>query len=211
MTSLWDAHFYGILDAGYISSNDWLNKSNALIEGGADLVEFRAKEYTIAECIRVLDTITPLFTRHSIPLIVNDHLDLALSYPSLGLHIGQDDVNPRKAREVLGPERILGLSTHSLEQVKDAIELKDTLSYFAVGPVYATQTKPTYKAVGLELLEEVARLNPPLPFFAIGGINRHTITAVKRAGANRVVVVSDALSTENTSKVVKEIRSALVK
>lgn len=203
------ARFYGILDTGYVPPSQWEAKAKALIEGGAGLVEFRAKDCAQSLRIELLDTIVPLFAAAGVPLIVNDHLDLALRHPGLGLHLGQDDMPPREARKALGPDRILGLSTHSLEQAQNAIALPDVLSYFAVGPVFATATKPTYAPVGLELVQQVASLQPPLPFFAIGGINRQTVQAVKHAGAERVVVVSDALCAEDTAGVVREIRGVL--
>ncbi len=171
------------------------------------MIQFRAKREDPQCRIKLLDAIVPLFNK--IPLIINDHIDLAIKYPGLGLHVGQDDLPPQECRKFLGPDRILGLSTHSLAQAKAAIALGDTLSYFAVGPVFATQTKPGYTPVGLELIRQVAALNPKTPFYAIGGITRQNLNQVKAAGAQRVVVVSDVLCHADTATAVSEIRKIL--
>lgn len=200
-------HFYGILDTLYVSTDKWEDKCKALLDGGADMIEFRAKAETDEQCIELLDAIVPLCDNQRVPLIVNDSLELAVRYPNTGLHLGQDDMDIATAREILGPDRILGLSTHSTEQAQNALNRGDLLSYFAVGPIYANNTKPDYTPVGTELIEAVDALEPELPFFCIGGVNRKTMQAVKDAGAQRVCVVSDALLAEDTASVVREIRS----
>ncbi|MDP0500317.1 MAG: thiamine phosphate synthase [Verrucomicrobiota bacterium JB022] len=210
MQDLSAARFYGILDTGYVAPADWERKCQALIEGGADIIQLRAKRETPTERQALLERILPLFDGLDIPLVINDHLELALAYPRLGLHVGQDDLSVAEARAKLGPDRVLGLSTHSPQQAADAmLQHREHLDYFAVGPVYATQTKPTYEPVGLELVRHVASLNAPLPWFAIGGINRRTVAEVKAAGARRVVVVSDVLQADDTPAAVQEIRQAL--
>lgn len=203
-------NFYGILDTGYVPVEQWRSKCRALIKGGAGMIQLRAKRETHRKRIELLDTILPLFKKlKTIPLIINDHLDLALRYPGLGLHLGQDDRSPKECRKWLGPDRILGLSTHSIAQAEAAIALGDTLNYFAVGPVFATQTKPGYKPVGLDLIRKVVELKPPIPFYAIGGITRQNVAEVKAAGAQRVVVVSDVLSDPDTAAAVKQIKQKL--
>jgi len=198
--------FYGILDTAYVTPRQWSEKCRALLAGGADMVEMRAKRESPAERERLLDAIVPLFEGTDVPLIVNDFLELALRHPRLGLHLGQDDMPVDEARAALGPERILGLSTHSLEQARDAIAQAHALSYFCVGPVYATATKPEYAAVGLDLVRAVAALHPPLPFFAIGGVNTTTLDAVLAAGARRVCVVSEPLLAGDTAACVRALR-----
>ena len=198
--------FYGILDADYVNREDWVNKCRALIEGGAGIIQLRAKRCSHSERMKLLESILFLFEQNSAPpLVINDDLKLALQYPDLGLHIGQDDTPVSEARSALGPERILGLSTHSLEQARKAVALADTLTYFAVGPVFATQTKPTYTPVGLELVALVAELNPVLPWYAIGGIHLDNVKAVRAHGAQRVVAVSDVLCHEDTCARVQSI------
>ncbi|MGF1447818.1 MAG: thiamine phosphate synthase [Opitutales bacterium] len=205
--SLHQARFYGILDSGYLSDvAAYEAKARALIDGGADIVELRAKDADEAVLRGLIERVLPLFVEAGIPLTLNDAVALAAEYDGLGAHIGQDDMDVAEARRLLGEDRVLGLSTHSLTQASEAMTQTAHLDYFCVGPVFATATKPEYAAVGLELLSEVAALQPPLPWFAIGGVNRATMDAVQAAGAPRVVVVSDALQAEDTALVVREIR-----
>jgi len=185
---------YGILDTLYVSRERWQPLARAMADGGVGMVEIRAKGETTPTLIELARQVEPLFRERDIPMVINDDAEAALAGDNWGLHIGQDDGDPVSYRKRLGPDRILGLSTHSLAQAQAAMALPSgTLSYFAVGPVYATETKPDYPAVGLGLVEAVARMHPALPWFAIGGVNRQTLPAVLQSGATRVVVVSDIL------------------
>ena len=203
--------FYGILDTGYVSPAAWIAKYDALAAGGAGIIQVRAKRETASEGAslvkQVVEHRATLGLAHEDQpyLVINDDLDLCLAYPGLGLHVGQDDLSPLVAREQLGPDRILGLSTHSLSQAQGALSLETgTLDYFAVGPVFPTQTKPDYKAVGLDLVRQVSVLQPQLPFFCIGGINRQNIAQVKAAGARSIVTVSDVLCSDDTAQAVRD-------
>lgn len=196
--------FYAILDSGYVDEEEWEYKAESLLAGGACLLQIRAKGHPVERISELVERALPASRKYNVPLIVNDHLEIALKEPSLGLHLGQDDGDIEKARNALGPDRILGLSTHSIEQAEKAISLRDTLSYFAVGPVFATGTKPDYNPVGLDLVSRVSALNPPLPFFCIGGISRKNLESVLRAGAKGVVAVSDPLLDEATEEAVAE-------
>lgn len=161
----------------------------------------------------LLEAILPLFAPGALvaappPLVVNDDLELALAYPNLGLHLDQDDHTPLLARERLGPGRLLGLSTHSPEQATAAQALPpDTLDYFAVGPVFATQTKPDDTPVGLGLGRHVAATRPALPWFCIGGIKHANLREVLAAGATRVVVVSEVLCAADPAALIREFRA----
>ncbi len=205
-----DAFFYAILDTGYVTPENWLSKYDALVAGGASLVQIRAKRESPAQRAdllqRILDhraALPPAARRP--PLVVNDDIELCLRHPALGLHVGQDDLPAPEARRQLGPERLLGLSTHSPQQALDAIALGPTvLSYFAVGPIFATQTKPDYAPVGLELARFVAEQRPNLPFYCIGGIHRGNIPQVRATGATRIVTVSDVLLAPDTAAAVRQ-------
>lgn len=207
------ARFYAILDTGYVPRSRWSKVCSALINGGADIIQLRAKTERPAERRELLEEILPLFAAAGAaapPLVINDDIELALSHPGLGLHIGQDDLPALEARRRLGPGRILGLSTHSREQVAAARALAPgALDYFAVGPVFPTQTKPGYRAVGLELVAHAAVVAGALPFFCIGGINRGNVAQVVAAGARRVVAVSDILCDPDPAGAVREIRGLL--
>jgi thiamine-phosphate pyrophosphorylase len=145
-------------------------------------------------------------------VIVNDRVDLAMMSGADGVHVGQDDLPPADARALLGPDAVIGFSTHTLGQVEGA--LTQPVSYIAVGPVFGTRTKDTgYEAVGLELVRAAATvcrehrstwLPPPggrIPIVAIGGITLETAPAVLAAGAASVAVISDLLAGDPAERV----------
>lgn len=201
---------YAIIDTQYVPSSRWEQTAKALMAGGADILQVRAKDATTEERIRLLDRVLPIVRGAGGKLIVNDDIEAALAFRSVGLHVGQDDMDVLTARARFdNDERVIGLSTHSLEQAKAAIPLARHLDYFAVGPVFATPTKPDYTPVGLELVAAVSKLNPPLPFFCIGGINRDTIHRVLQAGATRVVAVSALLLADDVAAATAELKAAL--
>ena len=185
--------FYAILDTGYIDESEWEYKADAFITGGARLLQLRAMGDPVERVRELAERILRVSQGRNIPLVLNDHLDLAAKLPGVGLHMGQKDGDVREARKKLGPDRILGLSTHTLAQAKAAIEAQDVLSYFTVGPVFPSITHPDYSPVGLELVREVAALKPQLPFFCIGGIVRENLDAVIEAGARGVIAASISL------------------
>jgi len=201
------ARFYAILDTGYVPRERWSATCATLIAGGAGLIQLRAKRETPTERAALLDDILPLFTDAAAPpLIVNDDLELAVRHPGVGLHIGQEDTPVVQARERLGPGRLLGLSTHALAQAAAALALPPgVIDYFAVGPVFSTQTKPDYTPVGLGLVREVAALRPCLPWYCIGGITRANVREVVAAGADRVVIVSDVLTAPDPAAAIRTV------
>jgi len=203
---------YGILDTGYVDprTSAWETTCRGLLAGGVDLLQLRAKGESTATRRELLARILPLCADAGIPLILNDDLPLAVETPGVGLHVGQDDVPVAEARAALGPDRVLGLSTHSPDQAGGALERAELLDYFAVGPVFATPTKPTYTPVGLDLVRHVAGLKPALPWFCIGGLKAHNWTQVAVAGGRRAVVVSEWLQAPDVAAAVKSWRRLLV-
>ena len=209
--SVQKARLYGILDTGYVNaaSSAWEKCCEQMLQAGVDILQLRAKGSTREERRKLLRRIQPFFNGSAVPLILNDDLILASEEPGVGLHLGQDDTPIPEARAVLGPDRVLGLSTHSPAQAAGALELADMLDYFAVGPVFATPTKPTYEPVGLELVSHVAGLRPPLPWFCIGGIKLKNLRQVIEAGAPAVVVVSEILQATDPVALIRDYQKQL--
>ncbi len=208
--SLRNALFYGIVDTGYVPRENLFSKCEQLAAAGAKIIQLRAKKQEQAERREMAFELLPIFKKPNAPyFIINDSPELAAEIcsiiPNAGLHVGQDDMPPHEARKIIGKNRVLGLSTHSFEQATTADALADVLDYFAVGPVYATNTKPGRKPVGLELVERVAAYSPKLPWFAIGGVNMRTAAQVRLAGAERIVAVSDVLVASDTTQAVKDL------
>lgn len=211
-----DSPFYAILDTGYVSEERCVEKFEELVNGGSRLLQVRAKKESQQQRRELLESV--LKARESLSaeiqpaIIINDDIELCLEFDDVGLHIGQDDTPPEEARERIGPAKILGLSTHSSEQIDKALSYKDgLLSYFAVGPIFPTQTKPDYEAVGLELIHYAAAKKPSIPFYCIGGINRENVSQAITAGAKRVVTVSDVLLATDTTKAVSQTISKIRK
>ncbi|MET0558736.1 MAG: thiamine phosphate synthase [Solirubrobacterales bacterium] len=158
----------------------------AALSGGVDIVQLREKELGRAQIERAADTFRRICDTYSTLFIVNDDPDLARACGADGVHIGQDDGSAAAARELLGPDAIIGLSTHSREQIEASAEAP--VDHISVGPIWETPTKAGRPGVGLELITEAAG-QAPHPFFAIGGIDADNAAEVVRAGARRLCVV----------------------
>ncbi|MGZ5330618.1 MAG: thiamine phosphate synthase [Solirubrobacterales bacterium] len=158
----------------------------AALAGGSGIVELRDRERPPAAIERSARTFRRLADIYSAPFIVNDDPHLANELDADGVHVGQEDVPPAIAREILGPDALIGLSTHSPEQV--AAAHAQPVDYISVGPVWQTPTKEGRRATGLELIEHAAR-EATLPWFAIGGIDPSNVAQVVAAGARRICVV----------------------
>lgn len=205
-----DCTFYGIVDTGYVVPEMLFDKCVQIADAGVKIIQLRAKKEDSPTRRNLAFELLPIFKkRQDVFFIINDDIELAAEIcsliPNAGLHIGQDDGNPKSVRAEIGYDRVLGLSTHSIEQAAAADNLNDVLDYFAVGPVYATNTKPGRPAVGLELVEKVAASNPSLPWFCIGGVNAKTAAQVRKAGGQRIVAVSDVLVQNDTTEAVKSL------
>jgi len=152
------------------------------------------------ECL-VLRTMT----QHTGALfIINDHLDLALAVGADGVHIGQDDLPLSKVRELLGPDFLIGVSTHSPAQAQAAV--KDGADYIGVGPLFATQTKiDVCDPVGLDYLDYVIQ-NLKIPFVAIGGIKEHNLASVLKAGAQTVAFVTEIVGSPDIAGKIKRLQ-----
>jgi len=181
---------YGILDLGYVSSDNALSMARRMLEGGVDVLQLRAKSQS-PEVIREIATaLAPICRESGVPFLLNDHPHLVQETGADGVHVGQDDMPVAEVRRIVGPDAIIGLSTHSLGQALAACDAKP--DYIGFGPLFSTPTKPDYQPVGLGGIAEVFR-RVPLPVFCIGGIKLENLGEVLAAGAGRVVIVSGIL------------------
>lgn len=200
---------YGFVDSAYLDDRDPADLTRELIAGGVDVIQVRAKDRTHAEVVEIGLAVLGAAFAHDVPVIINDDIDAAFEVSADGVHLGQEDWAriPREKRvERLANMRIVGVSTHSLEQALAAE--RDGADYIGVGPVFATPTKPGAKPVGMELVREVAA-KVHIPFFAIGGIMLKNIDQVLEAGATRVAVVSAILKSPNVEKTAAEFSARL--
>ncbi len=175
--------------------------AEALLEGGARLVQFRHKETYSRQAFETAAEVAALCVRAGAQLIVDDRADIAALLDA-GLHLGQDDLEPSLARRVLKDGALIGFSTHNRAQL--AAAEAEPVDYVALGPVFSTASKlRPDPVVGLERLAEWRALTPK-PLVAIGGITRETAHAVWRAGADTVAVIGDLMPTEMTKTTIRE-------
>ncbi|MGH3493284.1 MAG: thiamine phosphate synthase, partial [Sciscionella sp.] len=162
------------------------------LAGGVDIVQLRHKSgegpWEASQELAALRVIGAACRRHGALLAVNDRADIALAAGADVLHLGQDDLPVETARRILGPDVLIGRSTHSAEQAA-AAAVERGVDYFCTGPCWPTPTKPGRNAPGLPLVRSTHEQQPTRPWFAIGGIDGDRLDAVLRAGAERIVVV----------------------
>ncbi|MEO6871072.1 MAG: thiamine phosphate synthase [Chthoniobacterales bacterium] len=205
MKSLGDARLYAILDLGYVAPDDALNASEQLIRGGADLIQLRAKKQS-AEAVRQLAIqLHRLTSAAGVPLIINDHPEIARDVPVEGLHVGQDDLALAAARAIVRREDCwFGKSTHSVAQAVAA--QAEGADYIGFGPLFATPTKPDYMPIGIDEIRRVHEL-VRLPIFCIGGIKLANLPEVLAAGAKRAVIVSGLLQNADIAAATRAAKS----
>jgi thiamine-phosphate pyrophosphorylase len=179
------ARLYFVCD-GLPHGNDPEALLHATMAAGTGMIELRDRERPRVVIERSGRTFRRLANTHGALFIVNDDPYLAIELGADGVHVGQDDMAPAEARRIMGPDAIIGLSTHSREQVEAA--QSEPLDYISVGPIWETPTKEGRPATGLELIRATAEI-APLPWFAIGGIDTGNVDEVVGAGAERICVV----------------------
>jgi thiamine-phosphate pyrophosphorylase len=175
-----------------------------VLRGGVDIVQLRLKDTSDDTIVATARRYGAVCRAHDVPLILNDRPDLVAAASADGVHVGQDDMMVAQARGLVGPDRIVGLSTHSPAQV-DGAAAQPEVDYIGVGPVHATPTKPGRPAVGLDLVRYAAA-HAATPFFAIGGIDAGNVAAVRAAGATRIAVVraiTDAPDPEGAARALR--------
>jgi len=198
-----------IVDADVAVRAGWTppDLARACLAGGARFLQLRAKLAPSALFLEWAETIAADARAHDALFVVNDRFDIALLAGVPALHVGQDDLPAGRVREALGPDAVIGLSTHTPEQIDAA--LRQPISYLAIGPVFGTATKETgYEAIGLDRVRAAAEAaqaqTPALPVVAIGGITLDRAASVIAAGATSVAVITDLLATNNPEQRVRD-------
>lgn len=198
---------YGILDTGYVAHADMGRMAQLLLRGGIRILQLRAKKSSEDEILAMARQILPHVRAFRGIFLINDYPHLVPMIGADGAHIGQDDMTVSEARALAGEEAVIGLSTHSLEQVEQALSQKP--DYIGFGPLFPTPTKPDYKPIGLADIAKAQTL-VPFPVFCIGGITLKTLPQVLAVGAKRIVVVSDLLKTKDPTAKAQEFLEQLI-
>ena len=177
-----------------------------LSEGGASFIQLREKHLSPREFYQAAAAALAVARMRNVKLIINDRVDIALALGADGVHLGQDDLPPPAARELLGEQAIIGFSTHSIEQAKIAARLP--VDYIAIGPIFNTSSKENPDPlVGLDGLRRVSEVVAPLPLVAIGGITLETAHEVIAAGADSIASISLLLG--EPAKIEQQVRNLL--
>lgn len=206
MISLSQARLYGILDLGYTTPDQLEIMTESMLAGGIDIIQLRAKNRDPEQIAAYARRVLPLCRQAGIPFIINDYPQIVLQVEADGVHLGQSDSSADEARKLLGPDRTIGLSTHSLLQARAAA--REPVDYIGFGPLFATGTKPDYYPIGLDDIGAVHR-QVDLPIFCIGGIKLANLPQVLAAGARRAVIVSGILQAEDPVAYVRDARELL--
>ena len=211
LKSFENRRFYTFIDTTYLRGRSCGDLAKALCDGGADVVQIRAKDLSEDGILRMAEAVKPVTDGASVALVINDSPNVARKVGADAVHLGQEDFfhsGYHRAEEVTGiPAKTgLGLSTHSPEQAARAVAAGP--DYIAIGPVFATPTKPGRPPVSLDYVRWAAT-NVTLPWFAIGGITLQNLDDVLAAGATRICVVSAVLNADDTAKACREFTKRL--
>ncbi len=194
---------YIILDSSVRPERPLADALKAAAAGGARIFQYRNKMAAMKEAYPEALALRKIAVELGVTFIVNDRCDLALAIEADGVHLGQDDLSYAEARTLLGSHKLIGLSTHNLEQVKTASQLKP--DYIGFGPIFRPGSKRDHDpVVGIEGLKNIRPLTS-LPIFAIGGIGLDQVRAVMHAGADGIAVISAVLNVSDVTKAVQEL------
>ncbi len=203
------AGIYGITAEKFSCGRTNVDVARAMIRGGVSILQYREKRprkshrQMFEECRQIRE----LTREAGVLFIVNDHPDIALLVGADGVHVGQDDLPVPAVRQLVGPNMLIGQSTHSPDQARQA--QTEGADYIGVGPIFTTQTKEDVcDPVGCDYLEW-AVANMPLPFVAIGGIKKHNMSQVVSRGARTVCLVTEIVGAQDIEACIKNLRKML--
>ena len=204
MRSLADAFLYAIIDLGYVSTEIAPAILEKLIAGGVDIVQLRGKNRSLDELSALAEKLLTISAK--IPLIANDHAEMARRVEVQGVHVGQDDDSIKRVRSQIKRPIVVGKSTHSVEQA--VVAEREGADYIGFGPIFSTPTKPDYSPIGLAQIREVHD-RVSIPIFCIGGVKFENLAQVIDAGAKRVVIVSGLLQANDIAGYARACKKSL--
>lgn len=194
---------YPIIDTTYVLPSDVNKVALSLIKGGAGIIQLRSKNLNPKETYETANNLRELLIKEQVTFIINDRPDIAKICESDGIHIGQEDLPIEVVRKILGPEKIIGMSTHNIKEAEKA--QAEGADYISLGPIFVTKTKKNAREVrGLKLLKEITS-KIDIPLVAIGGINEENLKDVLKNGALSCAVISDILLADNIEEKIKKL------
>lgn len=201
------SRLYAVLDKTVLKNSGLIfNKAEEIKNSGVDIIQYRDKESKKETVLENARNLKKILASAKAMFIINDYLDIAKLVDSDGIHLGQKDASVKTARRILGNDKIIGVSCHSLNQAVKA--QNNGADYISIGPIFSTPTKPGYKAVGPDLIRAAGK-KIKIPFFVIGGINENNIGEVSSIGAKRAAVCRAICRAKKARLAVKKLRAIL--
>jgi thiamine-phosphate pyrophosphorylase len=197
---------YLILDKATLKGRSLKDIDSIIPSRYIGLVQLRDKQSAKSEVLDLAIKLVKKLRRSKTLFIVNDYIDVAVASGADGVHLGQSDLSLKQAREILGRDKIIGISCHNLRQALKAQAAG--ADYLGIGPVYATETKPDYKAIGLRAAAEL-KSKIKIPYFAIGNIHEGNIQEISSAGISRIAVCRAILKAKNPQEAAKRLYARL--
>jgi len=192
---------YLITDQYIVKGLSHIQIAEKALLGGVRFIQYREKQLSKRESYKIAQQLREITRKYNAVLIINDDVDIAMAVDADGINLGQEDFPVQTARKILGNDKIIGLSTHSL---KEAEEAQDSgADYIAIGPIFRSTTKDVREPLGADIIKEIKKISR-LPVIAIGGINEDNIADVMKAGADGAAVISAIITKEDITGAVKE-------
>lgn len=202
-----DFQLYLITDRNQVRNQDLLSALDEALEGGVRAVQLREKDLSDRELFELGRSLRTLTRNHGARLFINDRADLAVAVEADGVHLTQTSYSAREARKIVGPNSLIGVSTHSLEQAKKAED--DGADFITLGPIFETPSKKGYgPPIGITLLEEAAR-TAKIPILAVGGVKKENLSSVLDAGAHGIALISGILAAPDIKQAAREFVSII--
>ncbi|WP_017728309.1 thiamine phosphate synthase [Halalkalibacterium ligniniphilum] len=202
-----DFQLYAITGEEFHPNRDLVEVMEEAILGGVDIIQLRDKKSKKRDVLKKARALRELTKKHDVTFIVNDHIDIALAVDADGIHLGQDDLPLKEARAIMGPEKIIGISTHRIEEAREA-EVGGA-DYIGVGPIFPTNSKEdVVDPVTTSYIQQVAG-EISIPFVAIGGIKLHNVERVLDAGASRICMISEIVGAEKVRETCEQFTQIL--
>jgi len=198
---------YVILDRAIAGDRDLADIAEDIIDGGADLIQLRDKVSSDSKFLKTAKSLRKITRKRRVLLIINDRADIAIASDSDGLHIGGDDLPLAEARRLIGKDKIIGISTHSLQEALLAQE--NGADYIGVGPIFKTASKPDLKPIGPDIVSQISA-HIDIPAFFIGGIDLNNLDEITGRGGKSIAVASAILNMTDISKTVRTFKETLL-
>lgn len=194
---------YAVTDRRWSKGTTLYEQVEQALQGGVSTLQLREKNLSDEEFFKEAMEIKELCKKYNVPLIINDNVEVAIKCGADGVHVGQEDMEASKVREKVGPDMIIGVSAHNVEEARRAVS--NGANYLGVGAVFSTSTKDDVDVLKKETLKDIC-LAVDVPVVAIGGINQDNIVELKGTGVDGVAVVSAIFSSENIVETCKKLR-----